>query len=80
MPTTARAAYERATAGADVRVVASGHRHASKLDGRAVWAPSLTQTGHPELAPGGDPRPGFVEFRLSTGGDLDHRIVRPWLH
>jgi alkaline phosphatase D len=79
MPPAARAAYERATAGADVRMVASGHRHASKRDQRAAWAPSLTLTGSEEIAPGGDPRPGFVEFTLSSGGDLRHRIVRPWL-
>ena len=53
------AAFEPAIAGADVRVVASGHRHRSRPHGRAVWAPSLTLTGDGDR--GDDPRPGLVE-------------------
>ena len=45
MPAAATVAFESAVAGADVRVVASGHRHRSRSLGRAVWAPSLTLTG-----------------------------------
>ena len=42
MPARPVAAFAASTAGADVRVVATGHRHASGQHGRAVWAPSLT--------------------------------------
>ena len=72
-----RAAFARATDGADVRVVASGHRHCSFIDGRAVWAPSLTLTAEDPVA-GADPRPGFVEHVLTASGGHGHRVVRPW--
>jgi alkaline phosphatase D len=77
MPEAARAAFDRATAGADLRVVASGHRHCSFADGRAVWAPSLTLTAE-EPVPGADPRPGFVEHVLAPSGGHRHRVLRPW--
>jgi 3',5'-cyclic AMP phosphodiesterase CpdA len=78
MAPPARAAFERAIAGADVRVVASGHRHRHHRDGRAVWAPSLTLTG-PDVDLPGDPRPGCLEHRVAPGGHHDVMIVRPWL-
>ena len=70
MPPAARAAFERAIAGADVRVVACGHRHCSLDVGRAVWAPSLTLTS-PDAVAGADPRPGLVEHTLSADGGHD---------
>lgn len=77
MSDDARAAFERATAGADIRVVASGHRHRAHRDGRRVWAPSLTITGehHGDV---GDPRLGLLEHVLGPDGDHDVRVVRPW--
>jgi hypothetical protein len=77
MPPVARQAFIRATGGADVRVVASGHRHCSLAAGRAIWAPSLTLTND-EPIDGCDPRPGLVEHLLSPGGHHTHRVVRPW--
>lgn len=76
MPPAARAAFAATTAGADVRVVASGHRHVSGQHGRAVWAPSLTVRG--DDRPGFDPRPGLVEHTLGAGGRHHWRVVRPW--
>jgi alkaline phosphatase D len=76
MPAAAVAAFEAATSTADVRVVASGHRHTSRSAGRAVWAPSLTLTGNADH--GDDPRPGVVEHVLGTDGSHAHRVVRPW--
>ena len=78
MAPSARAAFARAIADADVRVVASGHRHRHHRDGRAVWAPSLTLVG-PDVDLPGDPRPGCLEHRLGPGGGYDVDIVRPWL-
>ncbi len=77
MPAPARAAAERALAGADVRVVASGHRHLARTGNGAVWAPSLTLTGD-DWGDGSDPRPGLVEHRLHSDGNHEHRVVRPW--
>ena len=45
MAPPARAAFARAVADADVRVVASGHRHRHHRDGRAVWAPVADAVG-----------------------------------
>jgi 3',5'-cyclic AMP phosphodiesterase CpdA len=78
MPASARAAYERAVAGGDVRLVASGHRHCSTVSAGGVWAPSLTQIGD-AIGDGSDPRPGFVEFVLSPDGGVRHQVLRPWL-
>jgi alkaline phosphatase D len=75
MPTAARDAFRAAVDGADVRVIASGHRHAAGRLGRAVWAPSLTLTG--DGPSGFDPRPGLVEHTVGPGYH-DWRIVRPW--
>jgi alkaline phosphatase D len=78
MPESARAAFDRAVAGADVRVVASGHRHSSAVGAGAVWAPSLTQVGEVGDGVDADPRPGFVQFELSADGGLCHQVLRPW--
>jgi alkaline phosphatase D len=77
MPPEAAGAFARAIADADVRLVASGHRHRSVDGDGMLWAPSLTLIGDTERGEG-DPRPGFVEFVLSPGGGLDHRVLRPW--
>lgn len=77
MPVPARGAFERAIDGADVRVVASGHRHCWLRAGRALWAPSLTLTSDDPVA-GADPRPGLVEHLLSPTGHHTHRVLRPW--
>jgi alkaline phosphatase D len=74
MPAPARAAFERATADADVRLVASGHRHCWFDRGRDVWAPSATLTGEP-YGTGSDPTPGVVEHRFHAGGALERRVV-----
>jgi alkaline phosphatase D len=79
MPPEPGAAFERAIAGAGVRLVACGHRHRSTMFGGALWAPSLTLMGDTERADGADPRPGFVEFVFSSDGDLRYRVLRPWL-
>jgi alkaline phosphatase D len=77
MPAGPRAAFRRATADADIRVVASGHRHSSLTAGRAVWAPSLTLTAS-DPVDGSDPRPGLVEHVITSSGEHAHRFVRPW--
>ena len=74
MPAAARQAFDAAVDGADVRVIASGHRHVCAQLGRAVWAPSLTLTG--EAGPDRDPRPGFVEHLLAP--EHTWRVLRPW--
>lgn len=79
MPAAARHAFSAALAGADVRVVASGHRHCGGQLGRAVWAPSLTLIGE-GAGPGFDPRRGIVEHVVSTDGQHRWRVVRPWDH
>ncbi len=76
MPRPAIDAFESAIAGADVRVVASGHRHRARSAGRAVWAPSLRLTGSADR--GDDPRPGVVEHVVGADGTHAHRVVRPW--
>jgi alkaline phosphatase D len=75
----ARAAFDRVVATADVRVVASGHRHRFRHIGRAVWAPSLTRVGFTdELAPPGDPRTGLLEHVVTAEGEHTVAVVRPW--
>ena len=63
MPATAWAAFERAVAGADVRIVASGHRHRSAVCGGAVWAPSLTLVGDFDAVIDADPLSGVHAVR-----------------
>lgn len=76
MPPAARQTFELAVDGADLRVIASGHRHAAARFGRAVWAPSLTLEG--DAAIGGDPCCGVVEHVIRTDGHHESRVVRPW--
>ena len=79
MAPAARAAFDRVVAGADVRVVASGHRHRSHRIGTAVWAPSLTRFGSTdEPSPPGDPRTGLLEHVVSADGGHAVAVVRPW--
>lgn len=75
MPRAARDAFDRVAAGADIRLVASGHRHCSYDGDRIVWAPSTTILG--ETFPGTDPRVGAVEYTLMPGGGVATRFVRP---
>ena len=77
-PRPAAEAFRRATVGADVEVIASGHRHRSAHLGRAVWAPSLTIPGDDWGEHPSDPRCGLVEHRLDADGGHRHRTVRPW--
>ena len=76
MPEGPRRAFDRTIAGADVRIVASGHRHCSATFGRAVWAPSLT-LDNAEPPPGTDPHRGFVEHVLGPNGLHRSRVMRP---
>jgi alkaline phosphatase D len=76
MPQAACVAFDRATAGADIRLVASGHRHRSYDGGRIVWAPSTTIVGEPR-ADGTDPALGAVEFTFHRDGTFATRFVRP---
>jgi alkaline phosphatase D len=79
MADAARAAFDRAIAGADVRVVACGHRHRWHRDGRDVWAPSLTLTGPTDdRALPGDPRPGLLEHIITADGAHTVRVLRRW--
>jgi alkaline phosphatase D len=79
MADRARAAFDAAIAGADVRVIASGHRHRAHRAGRAVWAPSLTLTGPTDdPAMPGDVRPGLLEHILTDDGGHAVEVVRPW--
>jgi len=83
MAPAASEAFERAIAGAPVRVIASGHRHcaatADRGERRSVWAPSLTLMGEPASAGPElrdvDPRPGFVEHRLAAAGSHASTVV-----
>jgi len=78
MPQQARDAFDAATADADIRLVASGHRHRSFGGGRIVWAPSTTFRGPPEQdSPETDPTAGAVEFTFATTGGVTTRFVRP---
>jgi 3',5'-cyclic AMP phosphodiesterase CpdA len=74
MPPPARAAFAAATQGADIRLVASGHRHRAADRGRDVWAPSVTLVG--DVVPdGSDPTPGVVEYEFDRGGAVRHRAL-----
>jgi alkaline phosphatase D len=79
MPPTATAAFGVAVDGADVRLVASGHRHRYADRGRDVWVPSTTIPG--EQRDGwSDPRLGAVEFTFRRDGTLAHRLLHPPVH
>ncbi len=78
MADRARAAFEAAVAGADVRVIASGHRHRAHRIGPAVWAPSLTLTGPTDVDLPGDVRPGLLEHVVTADGTHEVEVVRPW--
>lgn len=75
-PAWARHAFAAATDGADVRLVASGHRHRSIRRDRTVWAPSTTILGDP-IPDGTDPALGAVEYTFRRTGDVDVSIRRP---
>ena len=78
MPPVAREAFERSTAGADIRHVISGHRHRSFDGGRIVWAPSTTFRGPVEQdSYATDPTPGAVSYSFNRDGTARVRFVRP---
>lgn len=75
MPLSARGAFAKATGGADVRLVTSGHRHRSWAADGIVWAPSATLVG--DSFEGTDPCPGAVELVFHRDGTFESRFVRP---
>jgi alkaline phosphatase D len=75
MPPAAAAAFERAVDGADVHLVASGHRHRYADRGRHVWAPSTTIPGE-DRDEWSDPGLGAVEFTFGADGTFEHRLIR----
>jgi len=74
MPAFAVAAFDRAVDRADVRLVASGHRHRYADRGRDVWAPSTSIAGD-DRDTWSDPRLGGVEFTFRNDGTLTHRLI-----
>jgi 3',5'-cyclic AMP phosphodiesterase CpdA len=81
MADRARAAFDAAVAGADVRVIASGHRHRAHRIGPSVWAPSLTLTGPTDDRDlPGDVRPGLLEHVVADDGSHEVEVLRPWHH
>ena len=74
MPPTAAVAFDAAVDGADVRLVASGHRHRYADRGRDVWAPSTTIPGE-DCDEWSDPSLGAVEFTFRRGGTFAHRLI-----
>jgi 3',5'-cyclic AMP phosphodiesterase CpdA len=77
MPAPAREAFEAAIAGADVRLVASGHRHRYADRGRDVWVPSATIAGEQRDLDWSDPKCGAVEFTFSASGSVNHQLIQP---
>jgi 3',5'-cyclic AMP phosphodiesterase CpdA len=76
MTDEARHAFDAVVADTNVKVIASGHRHRSHRDGRAVWAPSLTLTGSTGEPPQqGDPRPGLLDHVLAPNGSHAVEVV-----
>ena len=73
-PPGAITAFNQAIDGADVLLVASGHRHRYADRGRHVWAPSTTIPGE-ERDEWGDPRLGAVEFEFRVDGTYSHRLI-----
>lgn len=86
LPPAASVAFEAAVAGADLRIVASGHRHCAAIQRTAsrtaVWAPSTRFVGDPGWAPadaeGVDPALGVVEHLFHDDGRHESTVVRPW--
>ena len=74
MPAGAVAAFHRAVDRADVRLVASGHRHRYADRGHHVWAPSTTLVGE-DRDPWSDPRRGAVEYTFRADGTFTHRLI-----
>jgi alkaline phosphatase D len=74
MPPQAIAAFTAAVDGADVRLVASGHRHRYADRGRYVWAPSTTIPAE-DRDDGSDPRLGAVEHTFRRDGTCSHRLI-----
>jgi 3',5'-cyclic AMP phosphodiesterase CpdA len=74
MPSGAIAAFNVAVDGADVRLVASGHRHRYADRGRHVWAPSTTIPGD-RRDDTSDPRLGAVEFTFRADATFSHRLI-----
>jgi hypothetical protein len=74
MPAAAVDAFGRAIDGADVRVIATGHRHRYAVRGRHVWAPSTTIRGAEPNA-WSDPRLGAVEHTFRRDGSYAHRLI-----
>ncbi len=75
MPPVVSAAFDKAIDGADVRLVASGHRHRYADRGRHVWAPSTTIPGE-ERDEWSDSSLGAVEFTFRGDGTFAHRLLR----
>jgi 3',5'-cyclic AMP phosphodiesterase CpdA len=76
MPEAKREAFRQAVAGADIRLVASGHRHRYADLGRDVYVPSATMVGgHRDTW--SDPRPGAVDFTFQRGGTVTHQLITP---
>lgn len=74
MPDAAREALAAAIDGADVRLIASGHRHRYAALGRHVWGPSTTIVGNPAYT-WSDPRPGAVEYTFRSDGTVAHEVI-----
>jgi alkaline phosphatase D len=74
IPPPAAAAFRAAINDADVRLVASGHRHRYADRGRDVWAPSTTIPGD-DRDDWSDPHLGAVEFTFHRGGAFAHRLI-----
>jgi 3',5'-cyclic AMP phosphodiesterase CpdA len=79
LPDHVATCLDRLVAAADVRVIASGHRHCRVVrtdEGAAthVWAPSTTLVGTDRYHDG-DPSPGAVEYRFEPGGEWSHRFI-----
>ena len=73
-PPWARAAFDSAIDGGDVRLIASGHRHRSIHRDRTVWAPSTTILGDTFLD-GTDPSLGAIEYTFRRGGGVHVAII-----
>jgi alkaline phosphatase D len=74
MPAAVSEAFSAAIDGADVRVIATGHRHRYAARGRHVWAPSTTIPAE-EREDGSNPRLGAVEHTFRRDGTYGHRLI-----